>query len=503
MANPFGGFVHTSPLSSLPHDATLTLASNCIRDTFGPTVQTVADCLQTRGGASTLAQIVAAIRGTCRRVWNEERERLVARVVVVAGDNKYKLHRARGPATSGYVVEVEPIRQALLILIQHSLVSVDITRGQKPTYRFLAHRARLLPRYPRYIEYGKKALDETAAALLEELLIHGRLLTVDAIVATVSRLHESSAAAAVKSEKYTLRQAVVESFHRLVLGAFIEKVPPLKKRGDDKEYEFEGDENNSNEKTIKVEEQDSTTKSKDGDDPAVLALLNQAPYRTVLSQNTCWRVNLDIFHQTSRAFNLGRLVAERFGHKVQSCGSMITAALRLSAHKKYVDRVNYEEQEAFTPDEIVNYLPRPVQQALEKKPGGILKSLSRALVEISHFTHPNVLEEVEEATAHPKGGKFAIATRQLVDHLRDRIYHQVSPFRGEIDGFSYSCCISRCRGLSRITQVVLDSHGEVAARICSILTEKGYLESDVIAEMAMVPAKDTREVRVTFVCFDP
>jgi hypothetical protein len=44
-------------------------------------------------------------------------------------------------------------------------------------------------------------------------------------------------------------------------------------------------------------------------------------------------------------------------------------------------------------------------------------------------------------------------------------------------------------------QVVLDSHGEVAARICSILAEKGHLEADTIAETAMVPEKDTREVR--------
>ena len=43
--------------------------------------------------------------------------------------------------------------------------------------------------------------------------------------------------------------------------------------------------------------------------------------------------------------------------------------------------------------------------------------------------------------------------------------------------------------------MVLDSHGEVAARICSILTEKGHLEADTIAETAMVPEKDTREVR--------
>jgi hypothetical protein len=44
-------------------------------------------------------------------------------------------------------------------------------------------------------------------------------------------------------------------------------------------------------------------------------------------------------------------------------------------------------------------------------------------------------------------------------------------------------------------QVLLDSQGEVAARICSILRMNGHLESDAVAESAMVPAKDTREVR--------
>lgn len=43
--------------------------------------------------------------------------------------------------------------------------------------------------------------------------------------------------------------------------------------------------------------------------------------------------------------------------------------------------------------------------------------------------------------------------------------------------------------------MILESHGEVAARICSILDEKGHLEADAIAETAMVPEKDTREVR--------
>lgn len=492
MANPFGGFVHTSPLSSLPHDATLTLASNCIRDYFGPTVQTVADCLESRGSASTLSQLVSAIRGQCSREWNDERERIVARVA----DGRFKLHRARGPATSGYVVEVEPIREALLILLQHSLVHVD-RRQQRPTYRFVVDRARLLPRYPRYVEYAKKALDETAAALVEELLIHGRMMTVDAVVATVNRLQELGTDAAVKSDRYTLRQAVVESFRRLVEGGFIEKVPSLKKHDDsgEKEFEFEGNDNN---KAVKVEQDEAVAEStsfSEGDDPAVVALLGQGPYRNVLPRNTVWRVNVAMFHETLRAFSLGRLVAERFGQKIQSAGSMITAALKLAAHKKHALKLaSYVEQSEFAPDEIVNYLPKPVQQLLEKKPGGMLKNLSKALVELSQLTYPTVLFEMEEALAHPNGGKFQIATRQLVDHLRDRIHHQVRLRQKDLED-----CFSLPKtqvAHSLHSQVVFDSHGEVAARICSILTEKGHLEADAIAETAMVPAKDTREVRL-------
>jgi DNA-directed RNA polymerase III subunit RPC3 len=460
MATTFGGFVHRSPLSSLPHDAKLTLASNCIRDYFGPTVQTVADCLESRGGSSTLAQLVVAIRGQCRRVWNEERERLVARV---AG-GKYKLHRAKGPATSGYVVEEEYIRHALLILVQHSLVHVDCTQQKKPTYRFLLDRARFIPRYPRYIEYIKRAVDETAATLVEELLMHGRMKTVDAVVATVNRLQEVGSADS-KPEKYTLRQSVVESFRRMVEGGFIEKVPIFKKHVREEEFEFEAD--NDNVKAVKVEEDGLTTTTTKGDDPAVVALLGDGAYRNSLPRDAVWRVNIGMFHDTLRAYSLGRLVAESFNNKVGASGSMITAALRLAAHKKYALKLeSYEEQTEFTPDEIVMYLPKPVQKSLESKTGGILKNLSSSLVEISRLTCPTILFELEEAMAHPSGGKFQVATRQLVDHLRDKIYHQV----------------------------VLDSHGEVAARICSILAEKGHLEADTIAETAMVPEKDTREI---------
>jgi hypothetical protein len=93
--------------------------------------------------------------------------------------------------------------------IASGLASVDFVQTAC-FYRFNAHRARLLVRYPRFVDYAKKALDETAAALVEELLIHGCMTTVDTVVAAVNHLHELGDNA-IKLDQYTTQQAVVES----------------------------------------------------------------------------------------------------------------------------------------------------------------------------------------------------------------------------------------------------------------------------------------------------
>jgi DNA-directed RNA polymerase III subunit RPC3 len=174
MANTFGGFVHTSPLSSLPHDPPLTLASNCVRDFFGPIVQTVFDALVKGGGSMTLAALTLSVRHECKRDWNEERERLVVR-------GKYKLQRAKGPSSAGYVVEASSIRGAVLVLLQHDILSIE-RKGEFYVYKADVHKARLITRYPRIVEYVKKVMDETAAAIIETLLLEGKLETVDVIL---------------------------------------------------------------------------------------------------------------------------------------------------------------------------------------------------------------------------------------------------------------------------------------------------------------------------------
>lgn len=440
MANTFGGFIHTSPLSSLPHDPHLTLASNCIRDVFGPVVQTVYDALQKCGGSASLVHLMRDVRSQCRRVWNEERERLVLR-------GKYKLQRARGPASSGFVVEASSIRAGLLVLLQHDIVAAS-RAGGSVIYTVNPKRARLITRYPRFVEYAKKALDETAAALVETLVVNGKMGTVDAVISTVNNTQD-----APKSDKYTQRQAIVETFRRLVENGFVLKVTPLDLR-------------NSGRKTVKIAP-DEANPINAAEDPAIVKLLSNAPYKNILPRNAVWQINVDMFHQSIRAFCLGRLVAERYGHRVQSAGSMVTAALKLQASKKHVHKqTDIDTRDTFTPKEALPFLPKPVLQALEKKPGGLVASFSRSLLELCKYESPMSVSEIEEAQGHPEGGKFQVSTIQLVQYLRQRTVHQI----------------------------VNDTHGEVAARICSILRVRGHLESDAIAEAAMMPAKDTREV---------
>jgi len=62
-------------------------------------------------------------------------------------------------------------------------------------------------------------------------------------------------------------------------------------------------------------------------------------------------------------------------------------------------------------------------------------------------------------------------TTQLVRHLRGRVVHGI----------------------------VREHRGIVASRICALLEVRGRLESDAIADGAMVPAKDVREVCTCYI----
>ena len=485
MNTPLANFDQNSPLSTSPHDPKVSLASNCIRDYFGPTVQMVADCLQFREEPTTFNELVNTLRQKCRqKVYSQERIRLLGKKVAARLQNQS--------------MQLPPLRAALLVLVQHSLVKVTVSKVKgKPVYRyqFDGDRARMMPRYPRYVEYAKKALDDKAGALVEELLVQGRMRTVDAVKRTVEQIKIAELATSDANEepqanptnnnnnnntssRYTSRQAVLESFKRLTQAGFLEQVPKLVDPDEltgvgVEEFEFEPKE--PPKKRVKFQddrENQSGTKSQQDEDPAIVNLLQGGAYKDILPRDAVWRVNINMFHDSLRAFILGRLVAERYGHRVQSAGSMVTAALKFLAHRKHAEKNNDVEM-TFTAADIIRYIPKAVLQLLEKKRKEsltnkgttVVTSVARSLQQLSKFIKPLCVMEVEVG-AKPEHSKFEIYISRLVQYLQRRIVHQV----------------------------IYDSHGEVASRIVTILSLNGYLESDSLADAAMVPAKDIREV---------
>lgn len=586
MANKFGGFVHRSPLSSHPHDPSLELSSNCIRDHFGPTVQTVWDCLASLGGKCSLPVIIQRIRTLCKRDINDDREMLVRRLETLSSKQKQNqnndiralfldgiaprgkktssgtsslLNHARGPELSGFVVDAAPIRAALIVLLQHSLIHVHVIRPPPPKpdddiatkvkpnsylYSLDVERARLLPRYPRYVEHARRAVDDAAASIIEEVLVRGRMRAEDlakaAMEATIGRetaiAEEAAAVAAEENEeeeeqedaqnvelgddrKMEIRNTILKALKALVERGYLEQIPPIepaldgtnKSTEDDPdagETEFDDDlvggkrkvaaddNNHSSNKKRRIDDDDDEndaneekeTKPKfiqdllppgtEPDSPQILSFLRSDSNRRIFPVGSVWRANVRMFHGAIRALALGRLVHERYGDKVKGSGAIISAALKLMAHRENAPNpmaatMNEEERQraleergCFVPDQIMDYLPPPILHDLKSRAGGARSNLSSALVSMSRFTWPQIIMEVEEARGHPMGGKFEVAVRQIVGHLKGRVLHQV----------------------------VTDRHGEVAARICSILESKGHLEADAVAESAMVPAKDVREI---------
>jgi DNA-directed RNA polymerase III subunit RPC3 len=185
-----------------------------------------------------------------------------------------------------------------------------------------------------------------------------------------------------------------------------------------------------------------------------------------------------MFHASLRAMAIGRLVSEMYpdgADDPRHAGAVVRAALMYAAREEHAPGVEESEEGrharmaglgTFSPPDLVPYLPPDVVGSLRSQIGGIDRNLTALLVRMSKLRYPQVLLEVEDARGHPRGGKFEVCTRQLLRRMRDRIQHRV----------------------------LSSHHGLVAARVVSVLRTRGHCESDVVAEDAMVPAREAREV---------
>jgi DNA-directed RNA polymerase III subunit RPC3 len=388
-------------------------------------------------------------------------------------------------------------------------------------YKIDASRARLLIRYPRFIEYTKRSHDETAAAIIQELLVHGRMTVQDIVIETQHTLQASlipstadlkeeepssvpsttmvkdekntdtkpsttgaltsETSCTVKKETYDRYVTIVEALKNLVEGGYIEMVKPLQQLNSSHDLPSRKSEGSnvgttSGQKRKLNEFPKEERAGNQNDTDVVENILKSGNYhQRLFPPGSVWRVNVLMFHAVLRAFAFGRLVAERFGNKIDSAGSIVSSALKFAAYQKYspisptaaMDETGrLETIGMFCAEDILHFLPSPVLHSFKNKPGGATANLSRVLIQLAQQSHPKVVNEVESSRGHAQGGIFEVSVRQILLHLQRRTLHQY----------------------------ITDAHGEIASRIYSILEAKGYLEAESVADAAMVPVKEAREV---------
>ena len=445
---------------------------------------------------------------------------------------KVTMNKARGTESAGYVTESSHIRAALIVLLHHSLVKVtggssgggggDGGKHKSPssrhaakqqhhhyTYTFLHERARLLPRYPRYVEHARDVINDTAAQIVECLLRSGRMRGEDVVQnAWECQKRKMSNNDDGEDDDKKVLMDVVQSFQKLVEAGYVEMVRPIvtnkdldhkgrmqnEENDDDNfgnEFEFSLNEDGSifNDRSkatrkrsvLSSDQRVNTKKQKidgnalDDHHPQILSLLSTK--RNLIPHGSVYRVSTAMFHASLRVDVLSRLVSEIYPDE-RYVGAITKAALTYAARQEHGAMRGVDESEEarhsrmaewgiFSPPDIVPFLPLDVTKSLRSQVGGLNQNLSTLLVQMSKLQYPSsILLEIEGAQGHPMGGKFEVCTRQLLQRMRDRIQHRF---------------LTTHRGL-------------VAARIVSILQMKGHCESDAIAEDAMVPTKEAREV---------
>ena len=571
-------------------------------------------------GSLTLAELISYVTSTCAKDWNDERSRLVNRLNATVGTNAYYqgrkvgMNKARGSDVAGYITDATHIRAALLVLLQHSLVTISGGKNKESsssaegmmidpssvqshyTYTFLADRATLLPRYPRYIQHVKDVMDDHAGSIVETLLLAGRMRAEDAIASVweiviqgmgiadddddeayseTSKHHDNAVdsidkdlnddeepsleeieaffsdsnpkpdavssinnnASKNRSRKHQALNDIVATFRKLTEAGYIEAIKPIATtremqdlqnakekeledgiQGGEVEFDIDDDGLIASSSEIKKrkrssngidtgsrkkkkysqsnyhdeenEESDYAGSQCKLDDPEIVTALE--PLRKLIPLGSVYRVNTNMCHASIRSMVLARVCSEFYGpppmankntkqdESLLHVGGIITAALTFTARQEHAPLgqiLGNEESEedrhrrmaewgAFTPSDIAPYLPPETTKALQSMVGGTLQNLSSLLVRMADLRYPPIVVEVEDSRGHPDGGKFEVCTRQLMQRLRDRILHRI----------------------------ITSRHGLVAARIVSILQVKGHMESDAIAEDAMVPAKEAREI---------
>ena len=293
-------------------------------------------------------------------------------------------------------------------------------------------------RYPRFLLHVRECLGKTHEMLLEGLLEHGRLRS--------HQLFARASASPGYDRDSNQGKSLEDIFGELVEGRFVERVPigyGSKQRSvSDGKAEQVGSQATEREKSNDVQSRSTIHDDRHKLSAEVVGLGEE--------DDALWRVNANEFNRRFRHIACAALVREKVD---QSAGHLLLTMLELSrGHEVQVDE---ERSTSVTEADIMQKLSGS-GAAMQ------MKNMKSALEKLSADT-----SELISCIGNTHGGaNYCVNMRRIIDLIR----------------------------IKEIEAVVRERFGGPACRIFRLLLLKRNLEQKQIAEMAMIPVKDTREL---------
>ncbi|GMI31302.1 hypothetical protein TeGR_g4719 [Tetraparma gracilis] len=500
-APPISARTHSkSPISTAPHDPLLSLSSSLVLDHFGPSVQTVYDCLLARGPLS-LQSLLSFLSASLSKKPTPDRAAVIlaARSLPPPRADLPPPFAALRPAATvdseaaGYVVNQVSVKGALLVLTAHGICGVadarkEGARAGRYVYEADGARAARLARYAKYAVHAGGHFGEAGGAVVRALLGRGILRTETAVEeAAVAMWEEGGGVEGDERGKDKFRREAMGAFERLREADVVVRRYPLLHDEGIPAAEPSG--------------QPPAKKARGAGGAAAPAPRAAAPAHaqpdnelvaslveaTRLHAGSVWEVNVSLLDKRLKSGLVGRFVRERCGFEgregwepsegMRKIDDVVTAALWSVAAEQEA-RVEKNRKQCW--DNKVPY--KKIGDGLGGAPVGSIRPGAAVAAagksEHMQLTEEDVEEGLEALCGESNGGgrgvmckrdgagKYTICYNDILRMIKDRM----------------------------IDDLIRQRFGTFAARVFATLRrEGGLLDAAGVSTIAMITEKEARE----------
>ena len=310
---------HTnSPISTKHKNSKLTICSGLILNNFGPSVQTIFDCISSRGEL-TYNSLLSFLTLTLSKQTNSDRQQVIAatrltRLATLPSLSGLRNMSSLDSEANGYVIAETSIKGALLVLITHGLVTVEDKRASptaRAKYMYTTNLARTmkLARYSKYIKHVETTFGATEALVVKLLLTKGILRSENVVMEAVKSLEETrgdldEVEGCVKPDRdailSTYKKECFKAFQTLTSSFVVVKRHPLLYDEGDQADEGGGKRRKTG---------DGGSSNIEPDDSEVKNLIKES--ETKVTPGAVWEVSTELLDKRLKSCMIGKFVKER------------------------------------------------------------------------------------------------------------------------------------------------------------------------------------------------